>query len=186
MSGIVKLLWDGGKNKHGILQEKGWGEAERKRPIGLIANEQNGGISIDKAVHRIIDLYGQELNLGYDRDIEVKEALLAALQSMGTKGDAHDMVRGFILSDVKDELIRRGEGDIVSREEQAADARAEAEKRAFIEDHPEYEGASDEEIIKAMQGDVEIPKQEETLPNEEGVSDETFEQGSDEVPFQKV
>ena len=112
--------------------------------------------------------------------------LLEALRSVATKGDAHDMVRGFILSDVKDELIRRGEGNIVSREEQAADARAEAEKRAFIEDHPEYEGASDEEIIKAMQGDVEIPKQEETLPNEEGVSDETFEQGSDEVPFQKV
>ena len=168
LAGGVRFVWNGDKSSKGLQQEKGWGEGERKKLIGMIASKENGGITPQKAAHQIVDLYGQDLHLSLDESQHIVDTLLDALGDIATRGDAADYIRRKKLEAVRDELSRRIVGERDSYEADA-DAQAEAERQQIIDEHPELgDNPTDEEILAARERDLkEKGEGGDAMPNEQ-------------------
>ena len=70
-------------------RETGYGTAEQRRFVGMIANAENGGKSIDRLAEELVSYDNAELGgVTYRGDTSAaKDAILEALQSAGTRGD---------------------------------------------------------------------------------------------------
>ena len=193
----ARFIWNSEGAKKGLKQHTGWGDGERRKMIGMIAKEENGGITPEAAVHRIVDLYGQDLGIDLSQSDVILNTLLDALRSVSTKGEANAYVNERKLAAVEDILRKRLEGEASSRYDAEADRRADEEFEALKEEYKDElpENPTEEDVVNLMEQKrqgaeepqpIEEEKQnereEEPAPDDKGISDDFFAQGEEEQP----